>query len=68
MGRLGGSVGEASAFDSGHDPRVLGSSPTSGSLLSRELASSPHFSACLCLLVISVCQINKLFKKFFFKK
>ena len=32
---------KASAFDSGHDPRVLGSSPTSGSLLSREPASLP---------------------------
>jgi len=25
-GRLGGSVGQAAAFSSGHDPRVLGSS------------------------------------------
>ena len=37
---------KASAFGSGHDPRVLGSSPTSGSLLSREPASLPR-SACL---------------------
>ena len=33
-----------SAFGSGHDLRVLGSSPTSGSLLSRESAS-PSASA-----------------------
>ena len=31
---------KASAFGSGHDPRVLGSSPASGSLLSWEPASS----------------------------
>ena len=31
---LGGSFSDASAFSSGHDPRVLGPSPTSGSLLS----------------------------------
>ena len=37
---------KASAFGSGHDPRVLGSSPESGSLLGREPAS-PSPSACL---------------------
>ena len=37
LGAPGGSVGEVSAFVSGHGPRVLGSSPTSGSLLSRLL-------------------------------
>ena len=37
---------KASAFGSGHDPRVLGLSPASGSLLSREPASS-SLSACL---------------------
>ena len=36
----------ASAFGSGHGPRVLGSSPASGSLLSGEPASS-SLSACL---------------------
>ena len=36
---LGGSVSEASAFGSGHDSRVLGSSPASGSQLSEEPAS-----------------------------
>lgn len=36
-GRLGGSVGQAAAFGSGHDPGVMGSSPTSGSLLSGSL-------------------------------
>ena len=34
---LGGSVGEVSAFSSGHDLRVLGSSPVLGSLLSWKL-------------------------------
>ena len=37
---------KASAFGWGCDPRVLGSSPTSGSLLSGEPAS-PSLSACL---------------------
>ena len=32
---------KASAFGSGHDPRVLGSSPASGSLLSREPDMGP---------------------------
>ena len=41
MGHLGGSVSEASAFSSGHDPRVLGSSLTSGSLLSGEQSLLP---------------------------
>ena len=58
-GRLGGSVGWAAAFSSGHDLRVLGSSShgalcSAGSLL-------PSLSLCLplCLLVISLYQINK---------
>jgi len=63
-GRLGGSDGWASAFGSGHDPRVLGSSPTLGSWLSEKPASpSPSaslpahaFSLSLC---ISVSQMNK---------
>ena len=33
LGHLGGSIGEASAFSSGHDPRVLGSPPVLGSPL-----------------------------------
>ena len=37
LGHLGGSIGEASAFCSGHDPRVLGSSPVLGSPLSEGL-------------------------------
>ena len=37
---------KASAFGSGRDPRVLGLSPTSGSLLNGEPASS-SLSACL---------------------
>ena len=44
---------KASAFSSGHDLRVLGSSPASGSLLSREPAS-PSLCLPLCLLVISL--------------
>ena len=44
-GYLGGSVGWASAFSSGCDPGVLGSSPASGSLLSGE-SVSPSPSAC----------------------
>ena len=54
-GHLGGSVSWVSAFSSGHDPRVLGWSPKSGSLLSRESAS-PSPSACRspCLCSLSV--------------
>ena len=39
QGHLGGSVCEVSIFGLGHDLRVPGLSPTSGSLLSRESAS-----------------------------
>jgi len=47
VGRLGGSVGQAAAPGSGHDPRVLGSSPASGSLLSGEPSGEPASpSAC----------------------
>ena len=53
VARLGGSVGEVSAFSSGHDPRVLGSRPALGSLLSRESAS-PSPSAIPHLLVLSL--------------
>jgi len=58
QGCLRGSVGSASAFGSGHDPRVLGSSPTSGSLLRGEPASP---SACRSpwLCALSLCQINE---------
>ena len=38
---------KASAFSSGHDPRVLGSSPQLGSLLSGEAASPPPPPAAL---------------------
>ena len=52
-GHLGGSVVEhLSAFGSGHDPRVLESSPTSGS------PQGTCFSLCLCLclcLSLSLC-------------
>ena len=53
---------KASAFASGHDPRVLGSSPVSGSLLSREPASLP-LSLPASLPTCDLCQINKIFKK-----
>jgi len=52
---LGGSVDEGFAFGSGHDPRVLGWSPTSGSLLSRVPASpSPSAAHPACALLPSV--------------
>ena len=53
-GCLGGSVCEASDLGSGHDPRVLESSPTSGSLLSGEPALSPTNSLSLFLLPLSL--------------
>ena len=55
---------KASAFGSGHDLRVLGSSPASGSLLSRESASSSlslPASLPTCDLYLSN-KINKIFK------
>ena len=42
-----------SAFGSGHDPRVLGSSPTSGS------PWGVYFSLCLCLCLSVLSWINK---------
>ena len=53
-GSLGGSVGEASAFSSGHDLGVLGSGPTLGSLLSGELASPSASLPVLCSLAHSL--------------
>jgi len=47
-GHLGGSV-----FSSSHDPRVLGSSPTSGSLFSGKPASPSTPPPCLCALSLS---------------
>ena len=41
---------------SGHDPRVLGLSPTSGSLLNRD--SAPPFPAVISL-TLALSQINK---------
>jgi len=61
---LGASVGEVSAFSSGHDPRVLGPSPALGSLLSGEPASpSPSAPPPACALSWSLKWINKIFKK-----
>ena len=57
LGDKGGSVGEASAFGSGHDPGVLGSSPVSvGSvLLPLPLPAAPP----ACALSLSMCEISK---------
>ena len=54
---------KASAFGSGHDPSVLGSSPTSGSLLSGDPAS-PSLTASLptCDLCLSNKQKENLKK------
>ena len=51
---------KASAFGSGHDLRVLGSSPAWGSLLSREPASLPlSLTASLPTCDLSLYQISK---------
>ena len=47
MGRLGGPVGEAPPFSSGHDLGVLGSRPASGSLLSSKAAAPSVISLAL---------------------
>ena len=58
LGHLGGSVNEASAFGSGRDPRFLGQSLTSGSLLSGEPAA-PSPPAILPAFALFLYQINK---------
>ena len=58
-----GSVGWASAFSSGHDLRVLGWSPISGSLLNE---GSPSPCLCSSLLMLSTKQ-TKSFKKKLYK-
>lgn len=61
-GRLGGSVGEASAIAWGHDPGVLRSSPASGLRLSGKPASPPACTgpaSCSCSL--SNKERNKIF-------
>ena len=40
------------AFSSGHDPRVMGLSPVSGSMLSAEQRAYLRFSLCLSLLLL----------------
>ena len=55
---LGGLVGYTSAFGSGHDFRVLGSSSTLGSLLSGQPASLSS-SAITLVCALSLCQLNK---------
>ena len=67
-GLLGGLDGSASALGSGHIPRVLGSSPTLVSLLSREPASLRLLTAppaCECAFSVSffVKYVNKILKK-----
>uniref|UniRef100_A0A452U604 OCEL domain-containing protein n=1 Tax=Ursus maritimus TaxID=29073 RepID=A0A452U604_URSMA len=61
-----GWLSQASTLGSGRDPRVVGWSPALGcqeACFSRSLSLSPcvcSLSRCLCL---SLCQINKIFKK-----
>ena len=55
LGCPGGSVGEASAFGSGHHPGVPGSSPASGSLLSWGIC----FSLYICSTPFLILKINK---------
>ena len=43
-GHLSGSVSKVFTFGSGHDPRVLGLSPMSNSLLNEESASPSPFA------------------------
>ena len=59
VGAPGWLSGWVSAFGSGHDPGVLGSTPISGSLAGRLLLPLPMF------LPLSLCfsWINKIFKK-----
>ena len=63
-GRLGGSVSWASAFSSGHDPSQ-GPGIQPHSTLAAQQEASFSFSLCLLLplLVLFLCQINKVFKK-----
>ena len=60
QGRLGGSVGWATAFGSGHDPGVPGLSPASGSLLSGSLLLSLTLPP--VMLSLSLSQMNSLKK------
>ena len=55
--------GWVSAFGLGHDPGILGLSPTSSSLLGGETASPSPSDPPLLLLACSLCQINKILKK-----
>ena len=58
LGLLDGSVVYIPAFS--HDPRVLGWSPKSDSLLSGEPASpAPSAAPLACALSLFLCQINK---------
>ena len=64
LGHLGGSVSEVSAFGSGHDLRVPGSSPASGSLLSGESASLWPPAPFLLILILS---LSNTYIKYFLK-
>jgi len=59
QGRLGGSEHWASAFGSGHDPGVLGSSPASGFLLSGSLLLPLPLPLLVFPLSLCLSQINK---------
>ena len=58
QGCLGGSVGSAFAFGSGHAHRVLGLSPASGSLPSGEFAA-PSVLILSVSFSLALSQINK---------
>ena len=60
LGHLGGSVDYVSAFGSGHDPGVLGSSPALGFLLSTEPVFL--FPPAVTPPALFPCQINQSIK------
>ena len=66
-GHLGGSIGKVSAFSSGHDPKVLGSSPITSSLLHGEPAY-PCLHLLVPVLVLSLFLSLFLTNKYNFKR
>ena len=59
FGAPGGSVSQAAAFISGHDPRILGFSPESGFLLNGESAPPSVPPPCSCLLLFMLSLSHK---------